>query len=394
MSVYGDGKSRERARARVGELLGAVQNRSLSRNMEEFRSSASNIVESLVPSSRLLTAAVSGLLALSVGACDEESTKDEPEHEHDAQLNSEEIEAMCKQEVDKALDKAGSTQDAKALCSSMVSDTEKACGDKVDAAKKEAADACKSGDSDLPKLCKDMVDSAQADLKKSESDLKAEVKKLRDEITALKEKARPLLLTTEEKTITAEQKEYTFAELTTMCDKRGGYTQVHAACGGHNACAGFSYGDWGPGAAMLTEHSCTGVNGCLGLSCVDLPKDAGRTGKQLYEEVEFPEPFNNCGGCHGGYYDDKHEWQKDPSYFAVYVFEGSTRTAENWLDRSAAEQERVTAFGARTVLPGGTAIQNMAEYHSVLSRAETERVVAHIRTLKASMVTIKTADKK
>jgi hypothetical protein len=34
----------------------------------------------------------------------------------------------------------------------------------------------------------------------------------------------------------------------------------------------------------------------------------------------------------------------------------------------------------------------MGEYHGVLSRAETERVVAYIRTLKPTMVTIKTAD--
>jgi hypothetical protein len=179
-----------------------------------------------------------------------------------------------------------------------------------------------------------------------------------------------------------------------MCDKRGGYVEVHAACGGHNSCKGFSYGDWGPGAAMLTEHSCTGVNGCLGLSCVELPKDQGRSGKELYEETEFTEPLNNCGGCHGGYQDDKGKFVHDTSYFAVYVLEGSTRTAENWLDRPAAEQERVTAFGARTVLAGGIAYQGMAAYHGVLSRPETERIVAHIRTLKPYMYTIKTADKK
>lgn len=250
-----------------------------------------------------------------------------------------------------------------------------------------------------------MIASAKQDLESDAKDLNAKLKKLEDsvaakdkdlaakdkEIAALKEKARPLLLTSEEKTINAEQKEYKFSELTEMCDKRGGYTQIHAACGGHNACAGFSYGDWGPGAAMFTEHSCTGVNGCLGLSCVDLPKDAGRSGKDIYEgEDVFPEPLNDCGGCHGGYYDDAKKWVHDPAYFAVYVLKDSTRTAENWLDRSAREQELVTAFGARSVLPDGTAIQNMAEYHGVLSRAETERVVAYIRTLKPSIVTIKT----
>jgi uncharacterized protein YdcH (DUF465 family) len=339
------------------------------------------MMESLVPSARLLTAAVSGLFGMSVGACDDSSTNALQESEP---LSSNDIDALCKEQVDQ--------KDLEAQCSDMVSDAEAACSDKIDEATKAATDAFKPDDGELAKLCTGMVDSARSELEKTESNLKAELKTLKDEIAALKEKGRPLLLTSDEKTISAEQKEYSFAELTKKCDERGGYTQVHAACGGHNSCAGFSYGDWGPGAAMLTEHSCTGVNGCLGLSCVVLPKDSGRSGKELYEETEFAEPLNNCGGCHGGYNDDNGKFVHDTSYFAVYVLKGSGRNAENWLDRPAAEQERVTAFGARTVLPGGTALQNMAEYHSVLSRAETQRLVEHIRTLKPYIYPIKTAD--
>lgn len=350
----------------------------------DMHKSGSKGVESLVPSARLLTAAVSGLLGLSAGACEGDTHSDALQESDE--LSARDIDALCKEQVDKARD----DQDVEALCSDMVSDAERACNDKVDEAKKEASKAIESDDGELSKLCSSMVDSARSELEKS---LNAEIKTLKDELAALKEKARPLLLTSDEKTISAEQKEYTFAELTTMCDQRGGYTQVHAACGGHNACAGFSYGDWGPGAAMLTEHSCTGVNGCLGLSCVVLPKDTGRSGKELYEETEFAEPLNNCGGCHGGYNDANGKFVHDTSYFAVYVLEGSGRTAENWLDRPAAEQERVTAFGARSVLPGGTAIQNMAEYHTVMSRGDIQRVVEHIRTLKPFMYPIKTADK-
>ena len=347
--------------------------------------------ESLLSSSPLLRAAVSGLL-LGAAACgDDEGSAlsgaegDDHEHEHDSELSDEKIEALCKDQVKEAVEAAHADQGKEALCSDLVED-----------AKKEAAS---SGDVDLVMQCEGMVGDARKELEESVSELEAKVKKLEDqvkskdgELGSLKEKARPLLLTSDEKTISAEQKEYTFAELNTMCDERGGYTQVHAACGGHNSCAGFSYGDWGPGAAMFTEHSCTGVNGCLGLSCVVLPKDEGRTGKELYEEHEFPEPLNGCGGCHGGYKGEDGKWTHDDSYFAVYVLKDSPRTAENWLDRSPREQELVTAFGARSILPDGTAIQNMAEYHGVLSRAETERVVAHIRTLTPYVYTIKTAD--
>jgi hypothetical protein len=144
---------------------------------------------------------------------------------------------------------------------------------------------------------------------------------------------------------------------------------------------------------MLTEHSCSGVNGCAGLSCVVLPKDGGLSGKELYEREDgFPEPLNDCGGCHGGFYDDAKKWQHDKAYFAVYLPEGSTRTAENWLERSAKEQERITAFGARGIAADGTSYQIMCAYHGALSRAETERVVAYLRTLKPSIVKIKTVD--
>ena len=346
--------------------------------------------ESLWASSKLLRAAVSGLLIGAAACGDDEGSalssveEDEHAHEHEAELSDEKLEALCKEQVKEAVDEARADQDKEALCSDLVED-----------AKKEAQGSAQSAQSDKGDLvaqCGGMVSDARKELEDKVKKLEDQVKTKDDELKSLKEKARPLLLTSDEKTISAEQKEYTFSELTKMCDERGGYTQVHAACGGHNSCAGFSYGDWGPGAAMFTEHSCTGVNGCLGLSCVVLPKDGGRTGKELYEDHEFPEPLNGCGGCHGGYAGDDGKWVHDTDYFAVYVLKDSERTADNWLDRSPREQELVTAFGARSILPEGTAIQNMAEYHGVLSRAETERVVAHIRTLKPYMYTIKTTD--
>jgi hypothetical protein len=319
------------------------------------------------------------------GACGSDSDSSNETDSAHGKLTDDEVDALCKDKVSSAVDKAQSDQDLTKVCSDMVADAKKAA----------------PSDTELPKLCEAMVSSAKSDADKASSDLKSkitslegELAKANDQVKSLKEKARPLLLTADEKTTSSEQKEYTFAELTSMCDKRSGYTQIHGACGGHNACAGFSYGDWGPGAATLTEHTCTGVNGCNGLSCVVLPKDSGKTGKQIYEtEKMFPEPFGDCGGCHGGHYDDANKWVKDLSYFALFLAPGSTRTAQNWLDRPAREQELLTAFGSRGLLANGIAYEHMAEYHTVLSRAETERVVAHIRTLKPYIHTFKTVDK-
>jgi mono/diheme cytochrome c family protein len=76
----------------------------------------------------------------------------------------------------------------------------------------------------------------------------------------------------------------------------------------------------------------------------------------------------------------------------VWVAAGSTRTADNWLDRSAAAQERLIAFGVHGVYDDGTAFQNMAPYNQVLSRAEIARVVEYIRKLDPVVVTVKSKD--
>jgi hypothetical protein len=241
-------------------------------------------------------------------------------------------------------------------------DTEKLCKDAV----AEAKSSCSAVEKpDTAKLCADPVKEAVA------------------KATAPK--------TSDEKTIKAEQKEFTFADLTKTCDSRGGYVEVHAACGGTNSCQGFSYGDWGPGAAMLTEHSCTGVNGCAGLSCVVLPeeKNKDKTGAELYDLAFGETDPSSCTNCHADHTDHDNP---DKSKFMVYLLEGSTRTDKNWLDRTAAEQERVVAFGAHSVLSDGTAMTNMASYNKVLSRKEIEKVVAHLRTLTPVIKPIKTKD--
>lgn len=328
----------------------------------------------IAPSPRMLQAALSGLMAAGALGCSD-SDEGEKAESAKAELSDEQVKAMCADMVADAKKTAtGKAEDSKP-------DLDALCEDRVNEAKSAAA-------ADPDKLCKDAVAEAKSSCPAVE---KPDTAKLcADPIKEAVTKA-TTPKTGEEKTISAEQKEFTFAELTKTCDSRGGYVEVHAACGGTNTCQGFSYGDWGPGAAMLTEHSCTGVNGCAGLSCVVLPeeKNKDKTGAELYDMKFGDAEPSACSNCHADYTDHDHP-QLDK--FAVYVLEGSTRTEKNWLDRTAAEQERVVAFGAHSVLTDGTAMTNMASYKRVLSRKEIEKVVAHLRTLTPMIKVIKTKD--
>ena len=310
----------------------------------------------VLPSERLLRAAVSGLIGLGAVACgdDDENADD---HDH-GELTDNELQALCQDMIDDAVEEATGSQDGDASCDDQIKTAEAECTDKLEKAETECTD------------------------KLEEKDTKHK---------ALADQCAPWITLPEDKEISTEEKQYTFAKLTELCDEREGYTQIHGACGSVNSCQGFSYGDWGED-AVLTEHSCAGANGCTGLSCVvPVPEDTDRTGKEVWE-AEFEEPGpGTCSGCHGGYYEDG-KWVHDETYFAVMVLPGSTRTAENWLERSAAEQERVVAFGANYVLPGGPAMTTMSPYHRFLSRGEIERVVAHIRTLTPHVVEMKTQD--
>lgn len=329
-------------------------------------------------SPRLLQAAISGLMAASALGCS--ADKDDSKADSVKQdLSDEELRAVCSDMI--AAAKGSATEKATAEASKNKSDCEapdleSLCAERV----KEAE---KSNAPDIDKLCKEKVNEAVMAAKPDSKALCADMVK-EAEVKASTPKTR------EEKTISAEQKEFTFTELTKMCDSRGGYVQVHGACGGHNACQGFSYGDWGPGAAMLSEHSCSGANSCAGLSCVVLPKETRKDmdGAALYDVLFADTEPSSCSNCHAPHVDDKPELDK----FTVYVLEGSTRTESNWLERSAAEQERVVAFGAHGVLSNGVAMENMAAYNRVLSRTEVERVVAHLRTLKPVIKVMKTKD--
>jgi hypothetical protein len=175
----------------------------------------------------------------------------------------------------------------------------------------------------------------------------------------------------------------TLASLKTECAERGGYTQIHAACAGANNCKGFSYHSSKPG--VLTEHTCASANGCTGLSCVELAKDSSRTGKEVYEDEELPVGGPaSCLNCHAVWGEKNAAGEYPPpdaNKFKVWVLPGSTRTAQNWLELSAEAQEAVVAFGRTNAMPDGTAQVSMRGYHQILSRGEIQRAIQHIRTL-------------
>jgi len=170
----------------------------------------------------------------------------------------------------------------------------------------------------------------------------------------------------------------TFAELTAMCDARGGYIEIHSACSGSNTCAGFSYGDFGS-EAVLMEHTCNAVSSCNGLGCVVLPPDGGKTGLQILEAA-LPDTegvhTRSCNYCHAKFAPDGSSF--DATTFIVKLTPGSTRTLANWLDRTADEQARLIAFGHHAVF-NNSQYAAMGGYYKMYSRAEIERVVQYIR---------------
>jgi hypothetical protein len=327
--------------------------------------------------SHLLRAAMSGLLAASAVGCPSED--DDTPNAVDAgtgALSEQELKALCSDMVQGAVQSGKSSVDLNT-----------ACVDKVNAAQTGAAAMCTAQLNDAGVAC-------AAEQQK----VADQVKTAEGQVTSLTAACEPLIGTTKSKTKTQTQKEYKFAELTKLCDDRGGYTQVAAGCGGHNVCKGFSYGDWGPGAAILTENSCAGSNACLGILCVETAKDQKRDPKAMYE-LEFPDPGpHHCISCHA-----PHDAANNPikTSFVVYNYEagddpysGAQLTLDNWkVKHTAAYQERVVAFGASGVLPTGTAYNHMAGYAKYLSRNEIAALVQYIRNdLTPVIMTVKTKD--
>jgi len=52
---------------------------------------------------------------------------------------------------------------------------------------------------------------------------------------------------------------------TSMCNRVGGFVEVHPHCGGANSCGGFSFDET---TGVFSEHNCAGLNTCTGYTCV------------------------------------------------------------------------------------------------------------------------------
>jgi hypothetical protein len=157
-------------------------------------------------------------------------------------------------------------------------------------------------------------------------------------------------------------------EFKELCDERDGWAYLTAACAGSALCKGLSLmGD------VLTDHSCKGINSCMGISCVVLPKDTGLTGEEIYRD-------GPCAGCHGnwedydnpnlGVYTVWHGWDVSPEA-AVKRFE----------DSSDLRLKSILVFGTQGQYPDGTPFSNMPAYYQKYSLAEIERTIDYIKTL-------------
>jgi hypothetical protein len=193
-----------------------------------------------------------------------------------------------------------------------------------------------------------------------------------------------------DKEISTTDVQYTFAELSEMCDERNGFLQVHGSCGGVSTCRGFSYGDWEE-ESQLVEHSCSGVNGCAGLSCVltaEEPAEGGLTGEEIMklEDDWFTERAGTygakpCKQCHvpSEHNTDTDEYDYDFTKIRLLMWPDSNRDANNWTARLAKYQEAQVAFGVHGIREDGTPYSNMAPYKDLFSKAEIERVVKYMR---------------
>ena len=155
-----------------------------------------------------------------------------------------------------------------------------------------------------------------------------------------------------------EDKSVRFATFKADCEERGGYVQTHAVCSGNNACKGVSFNKFD---FYLTEHTCSAMNTCGGMSCVVLPEDAGRTPEEMYE--------TSCAGCHG----------LAENGFVLYMPPG-TDLVQALADVQTKDREFIhsaIAFGISSRSSNGVAAANMPPSHKVLSRAEIERVTEY-----------------
>ncbi|MFO0739797.1 MAG: c-type cytochrome [Labilithrix sp.] len=164
---------------------------------------------------------------------------------------------------------------------------------------------------------------------------------------------------------------FTKSEMEDICKKRGGFVYVNAACAGGAMCKGLSFHS-----DTLWEHSCRGQNStCSGIGCVDTPADTGKTGKQIFED-------GPCANCHA----DWSSGTADMTKYAVFYYppdKTATEAVDEFKALSDAELQAKVAWGANGIHANGLPYQNMDAYYRKYSRAEIERVAAHVKTLQA-----------
>lgn len=144
---------------------------------------------------------------------------------------------------------------------------------------------------------------------------------------------------------------------------RPGLLQYHAACAGTNSCRGMVLQTWGE----LYEHSCRGVNFCAGWSCVETAADAGRSGEVAFDDA-------HCRNCHGA----------EDGSFEVFVppdTDAETYLAGFWETRSDDYLRSIIGFGVSYTTAGGYRMANMPGAHSLLARAEIDRLIVYLRGL-------------
>jgi mono/diheme cytochrome c family protein len=180
---------------------------------------------------------------------------------------------------------------------------------------------------------------------------------------------------------------FTLEQFQALCDGRGGFMYVNAACAGGSACKGLSFhsGD-------LWDHSCRGQNSeCAGADCVDTPPDMGLTGRQIYEQ-------GPCSGCHGNY--NATTKKVDPSWYAIYYYTPDPNQVGPQFDAGTAPDyatalalykaypletlESKIALGVSGTYSDGRGYSNMPMYYQTYSAAEIKRVAQYLQALQTT----------
>ncbi|HVW24659.1 MAG TPA: hypothetical protein VHC69_04785 [Polyangiaceae bacterium] len=179
--------------------------------------------------------------------------------------------------------------------------------------------------------------------------------------------------------VTADAGKMRRADFQKICDSRGGYVYVNAACAGSAMCKGLSLHD-----GVLWDHSCRGQNStCAGVGCVTTPADKGQGGQDIY--VNGP-----CGNCHADFSQVDFsaatiDYSKvDYTKFAIF-YNKEDISGEEAIARFKKGPEKRTesiiAWGTQGFTSEYTPYSNMPTYYQKYSLAEIKRVADYVRTL-------------